>query len=169
MTDNNSSDVHQKVPKVLAVSSGGGHWAELLRLRPAWAGAKAYYAVTEKEYRCDLEDEACEGKPVPPGFFVVPDANKSQKVRLLFLAMRMAWIVLRVRPDIVVSTGAAPGYFAILFAKRLGAKTVWVDSIANADEMSVSGVLAQPHSDKCFTQWPHLVASTRSIYKGAVM
>ena len=30
--------------RVLAISSGGGHWIQLLRLRPAFAGADVHFA-----------------------------------------------------------------------------------------------------------------------------
>ena len=34
----------------------------------------------------------------------------------------------------VISTGAAPGYFAMRFAKWLGRRTIWIDSIANVEQ-----------------------------------
>ena len=46
---------------------------------------------------------------------------------------------MRLRPDVVITTGAAPGYFAVRIGKLLGARVVWVDSIANAEELSLSG------------------------------
>ncbi len=156
-------------PRVLAVSSGGGHWAELRRLRPAWDGAVVTYAVTEAGYRADLAGDPPGSDGREPRFLRVPDANKSQRLRLAWLALCMAAAVLRVRPDVVVSTGAAPGYFAVRFGKLLGARTIWVDSIANAEEISVSGRLARRHSDLWLTQWPHLARQSGAQYCGAVM
>lgn len=152
-------------PHVLAVASGGGHWAELRRLQPVWAGADISYAVTDAGYRRDLDAD-----PEPPaGFFVVPDANKTQKLRLIGLAIAMLIVVLRTRPDVVISTGAAPGYFALRFAKMLRARTIWIDSIANAEEISVSGMLVRPYSDLWLTQWPHLAREDGPHHAGAVM
>jgi hypothetical protein len=34
----------QKTIRILAVSSGGGHWIQLLRLRPAFAGKHVTFA-----------------------------------------------------------------------------------------------------------------------------
>ncbi len=77
-------------------------------------------------------------------------------------------MLLRERPDIVVSTGAAPGYLAIRLAKLVGARTVWIDSVANVDELSLSGQLASERVDLCLTQWPHLAAGP-VCYRGSVL
>ncbi len=161
-------DPHEH-PKVLAVSSGGGHWTELRRLRPAWDGACVDYVVTDAGYRHEVEEDPQQIAGRTPRVFRVMDANANQKLRLLGLAIVMLWIVIRVRPDVVVSTGAAPGYFAIRFGKFFGARTIWVDSIANAEEMSVSGKLSRQYSDLWLTQWPHVAQETGAEYAGAVM
>ncbi len=36
--------------RVLAVASGGGHWVQLLRLRPAWEGCDVAYATVHREF-----------------------------------------------------------------------------------------------------------------------
>ena len=158
-----------RLPKVLAVSSGGGHWAELRRLRPAWNGALLTYVVTKPGYRAEVSGDPRGPGGHAPDFHSVPDANASEKLRLIWLALRMLVIVLRHRPDVVISTGAAPGYFAVRFGKYLGARTVWIDSIANADEISVSGSLARAYSDVWLTQWPHLSYPGGPAYAGAVL
>ena len=157
------------VPHVLAVSSGGGHWAELLRLQPAWAGAVVTYVVTDSRYHAELAEASRGPGNRPVRLRCVPDANKRQKLRLVWLALCVFWIVLRHRPDVVISTGAAPGFFAIRFGKMLGARTIWVDSIANAETLSISGALARPHADLWLTQWPHLAVEHGARHVGAVM
>ena len=78
-------------------------------------------------------------------------------------------ILLRTRPDVVVSTGAAPGYFALRIGKMLGARTIWVDSIANVDELSLSGQLVKAYADMWLTQWPHLAKPGGPECHGAVL
>lgn len=135
-----------KVPKVLALASGGGHWVQLLRLRPAFEGCDVVFATVKEGYRADVGDAE---------FRVVPDSNFSNKPALLrtaFAVLRLLW---REKPDVVVSTGAAPGFFAVRFGRLVGARTVWVDSVANAEELSMSGRRAG-FTDLWLTQWPHL-------------
>lgn len=139
-------------PRVMAVASAGGHWVQLLRLRPAWEGCDCTYVVTRSGYKVPgCNEAAMEGEP---RVYAVKDANLSRKPALLVQLAQMIYLLLKERPDVVVTTGASVGYFAVRLGKLLGARTVWVDSIANADEMSVSGQRVRPYADLWLTQWP---------------
>jgi UDP-N-acetylglucosamine:LPS N-acetylglucosamine transferase len=85
------------------------------------------------------------------------------------MAFQLAWIILREKPDVVISTGAAPGYFSLKFAKWVGARTVWVDSIANAECLSLCGRRVGRSADLWLTQWPHLAEPEGPHYQGAVL
>jgi UDP-N-acetylglucosamine:LPS N-acetylglucosamine transferase len=85
------------------------------------------------------------------------------------MALKLTWIMLRERPDVVISTGAAPGYVAVRLGRVMRAKTVWVDSIANIDHMSMSGEMICGKADMVLTQWPHLAREGAPLYKGSVL
>lgn len=146
--------------KILAVASGGGHWVQLLRLRPAFEGHDAAFVTVNPAYRSDVPDHR---------FYVVNDATRWNKAALVLQALRLLRILLAERPDVVVSTGAAPGYFAIRLARMLGKRTVWLDSIANVEHVSMSGEKAGPHADLWLTQWPHLARANGPRFEGAVL
>ncbi len=145
--------------KVLAIASGGGHWVQLLRIRPALAGHRVEYISTSQGFQADVEEP----------LHVVTDANMWKKFKLLRMFMEVAWIVLRYRPDVVVTTGAAPGFAAIVFGKLTGARTIWLDSIANSEELSGSGKKAKRWADAWLTQWPHLAEPDGPSHWGAVL
>lgn len=147
--------------KVVALSSGGGHWVQLLRLRPAFANCDVTFVTVRPGYRSDV------GTGVR--FRVIPDANRSSKLRLAITALNVFWVLLAERPDVVVSTGAAPGYFAIRFGRLLGIRTIWVDSIANAQVLSLSGQRAGKYADLWLTQWSHLASEQGPYHKGNVL
>lgn len=152
--------MNQHRPKVLAISSGGGHWVQLLRLRPAFDGTNLVFATVHAGYGADVE--GCE-------FRLIHDANRDQKLALVKSAWSILFLLLIERPDIVISTGAAPGYFAVRFGKLLRMKTIWVDSVANAEELSMSGRKAGSCADLWLTQWSHLAAETGPKYFGNVL
>ena len=155
--------------RVLVVASGGGHWVQLCRLRPAWDGCQVTYVTTEPGYEAEVfADAAARGQPVPK-FQVILDANRWQKLRLLRSLLQLLVIVFRSRPHIVISTGAAPGYFALRLGRLFGARTAWVDSIANAEELSLSGRKVGPHAHLWLTQWEDLAKPGGPHYRGAVL
>jgi hypothetical protein len=149
-----------KPKTILAVSSRGGHWTELLRLRPAFEGHQVIYVTTVPDYATMVDGADCR---------IVKEANRSQKLSLMILLAQMAWIVFRVRPDCVVTTGAAPGYFGIWLGRLTGARTLWIDSIANAEELSGSGKMAIGRADLVLTQWEHLCQPGRVEYHGGLL
>lgn len=155
--------------RVLAVASGGGHWIQLMRLSTAWDGCDITYVTTTDGFRADLEAVARDNGLPAPGYHVVPEANRWQKLRLVHQLLALVWVVLRTRPHAVITTGAAPGYFAIRLGRMLGAKCIWVDSIANAQELSLSGKRVGPYADLWLTQWEDLAADEGPQYKGAVL
>lgn len=146
--------------KILAVASAGGHWVQLLRLRPSFAGNLVYYVSTNR---------SLEFQVAPSRMYVVRDANMWDKFGLVIMAIHLLWILVRVRPNVVITTGAAPGFFAIVFGRLLGAKTIWIDSIANADELSLAGRKAKRWADHWLTQWPELARDGGPSFIGAVL
>jgi UDP-N-acetylglucosamine:LPS N-acetylglucosamine transferase len=146
--------------KILAVASGGGHWVQLLRMLPAFEGSQIVYLTTLPSYRQHV---------APARFYVVCDGSRWNKFRLLRMAVKIAFVIVRERPDVVISTGAAPGYFALRIGKYFGATTIWVDSIANAEKLSLSGARIGPHADLWLTQWPHLARPQGPRFEGAVL
>ncbi len=130
------------------------------RLAPAFEGLSVHYVSTNPEVA---------GEVAPAPLSTVKDANLNRKFALLRLAWDVFWVVARTRPQVVISTGAAPGFFAVLFGKVFGARTIWVDSLANAECMSVSGAKAKRFTDLWLTQWPHLAREDGPSYKGAVL
>ena len=150
----------RSMPRILMVASGGGHWVQMMRVLPAFEGCDVSFVTTEPGYR-----PAVGGRR----FHVVMDANRWRPFRLAWMMIQVALVVLRERPTVVFSTGAAPGYIAIRVARWLGARTIWLDSIANAKELSMSGRKVGPYADLWLTQWPELAHPQGPAYKGAVV
>ena len=145
---------------LLLVASAGGHWAELVRLVPAFEGHETLYVTT------------LGGVPAPSGaraVAIVRDASRSRPDLILLMLAQIVKIVARFRPNLIITTGAAPGLLALQVGRLFGARTVWIDSIANAEELSLSGRMAKYFSDLWLTQWPHLTSKYSGLmYIGTV-
>lgn len=147
-------------PKLLAIASGGGHWVQLLRLLPAFDGCDVAFVTVNDAYRSQVSYHR---------FYSITDATRWNKLKLVSMALHLAWIMLKERPDVAISTGAAPGYVGLRLARMLGAKTIWIDSIANVEELSLSGKRIGRYADLWLTQWPHLARPAGPRYYGGVL
>ena len=78
-------------------------------------------------------------------------------------------LVRRLRPDVVISAGAAPGLLCLLWGRVFGAKTIWIDSIANAETLSLSGKIALHFAHRVLTQWDHLARPGKVEHWGSVL
>lgn len=147
-------------PRVLAVSSSGGHWEQLMLLRDSFDGCDVQYAAT----LAGLGERSGVGAT-----HIVPDFNATRPFRTLMGLLGVARVVWTARPNVVVSTGAAPGLIALVVGKVLGARTIWIDSVANVERLSLSGRIAGRIADLWLTQWRHLARPSGPVYHGAVL
>lgn len=147
-------------PVLLAAASGGGHWIELLRVRPAFEGWNVVYVSTFDTHASELSSERLR---------TLPDATRFQKWALVRAAMRALVVVAQERPDAIVTTGSAPMLMLILFGRLFGARTLWIDSIAQSEEMSLSGRIARYVAHKCVVQWPSVTRHKSVEYWGSVI
>ena len=151
--------VHRK-KRILAIASGGGHWVQLMRLRPAFENLDVVWVSRDPASRADVE---------PAAFLTIGEASRSQKLGVIKVALQAFWLLWRTRPAVIVTTGAAPGLITLAIGKTVfRTKTIWIDSIANAETLSGSGNLAARFSDIRLTQWPDL-ADGDIEYWGAVL
>lgn len=146
--------------KLLAVASNGGHLVQLMRLAPSFEGCDVVLVSTSPDMPRDMRLAR---------YYCVEDSNFQQKARLLVTAWQVGRIVLRERPDTVISTGAAPGLLAMCWARLMRRKLIWIDSIANTDRLSLAGRAARYLTPLCFSQWPHVSDSEGVGYIGSVI
>jgi UDP-N-acetylglucosamine:LPS N-acetylglucosamine transferase len=146
--------------RILAVSSGGGHWEQLMLLRDALSAASVIYVSTIPGL--------AEKSGVSPAY-VIADCNRNAPVRNIWCLIHVLTILLRERPDVIISTGAAPGLIGIVIGKILGAKTIWIDSVANCEQLSLSGRVAGKFADLWITQWRRLASENGPHYFGSVI
>ena len=147
--------------KILAISSPGGHWTQLniicdglLKLQDH----EIVYAVPASLFKSKQEKK----------LYSIVDVSADNKLMLIPCAFQVLYILLKERPDTIISTGAAPGVVAMLIAKFLPIKTIWVDSIANVRLISRSGRMIKKHVNVFLTQWKTLEEDGIQ-HKGAIL
>ncbi len=138
--------------KVIFAASSGGHLTEMLKLEPLF-NEYNYLLVTEKT---DVTKELAEKynmKFVKYG----PCKNKIKYVlTIIYNILLSIGIVLKFRPDTIVSTGAQIGGFFCYVGKFFGAKVIYIETMAKIQELSGTGNNVYKIADKFYVQWENL-------------
>lgn len=149
-----------KKRKILAIASGGGHWKQLMRLKPLFDEESTLYITTI----VGLSEQSGISNSK-----VVSDFSRGDKIALMKGVVSIGWIVLRNKPDVVITTGAAPGLIAIIISRLFGSRTLWIDSIANGDELSMSGRMAKSLAHQTISQWENVALKEKVEYWGKLL
>lgn len=149
-----------KEKKVLAVASAGGHWIQLLRLRKAFDGCEVVFASTKKGNAVEVEGYE---------FHTIKNVGRKSAWNFFILFFQLVRLFLRIKPRVIVTTGSAPGLVTLMVGRLFGTRNVWIDSIANVEELSSSGKKAGRLADLYLTQWESLAKPGGPYFKGSIL
>lgn len=135
--------------RVLGVASYGGHLVELKEILPS--SVDATIVTTGGGMGLQIEN-----------------FSRWNILILIKDCFRLRKIVRQVRPDIILTTGAAPGFAAIVVGRIMGIETIWVDSLSSAHRLSLSGRMARYWASQVYTQWP-MLAERKVKYIGSIL
>ncbi|WP_280564955.1 oligosaccharide biosynthesis protein Alg14 [Chromohalobacter sp. 48-RD10] len=142
---------------ILAVASFGGHNTQLKMILGENHIERVGYVST-----------VADGGYGEDGY-TVRDCNMKTPVSFFLCASKAFYLLLKLRPKVVVTTGALPGLVFVILSKFFFAKSIWIDSIANVDKLSASGKIAKYVATLCLTQWEGVSDGKLVLYKGSVL
>jgi len=157
--------------KLLVVLGEGGHATELLKLVDLLGDQYDYlYIVSE-------EDNLSAGRiryPGPKYRLRRPRGKHTGKpgavFRTILAGIQSLWVLLRVRPAAIVSTGPAIAVPVSIIGKLLGARVVFVETGSRVRALSLTGRIMYRWADLFFVQWPQLAEKLpRAIYAGRLV
>ena len=164
MTSSSSSDAPSTGPtppaqrlRLCLAASGGGHVRQLLDLEPVWKDHDYIFVTEDTALGRSLQDKH-------RTHFIPHYAAGQAKLGRLFQMLWGAWrnffrsaaIILKERPQVVISTGAGAVFFTVLWARLLGARIVVVESFARFDHPSLFARMAAPFAHEMIIQSPAL-------------
>ncbi|MBN0987766.1 glycosyltransferase family protein [Amphritea pacifica] len=146
--------------ELLVVSSPGGH---SIQANIIFNGLKGKVKGKALMFECNGRVSTINGRRVS-----VSDFNINEVYKLPFVFFQAFKLLMFLKPKVVLSTGAAPGFVLCLVGKLFGSRIIWIDSIANSRKISLSGRLAYYISDDFVVQWEKLETG-KSKYFGGVL
>ena len=142
--------------KTCLVGSFGGHLFHLYLLKPFWQDKERFWVSFDKEnVRSLLEEERM--------YFCFSPSNRSIKA-LMINTYRAIKILTTEKPDLIISSGAAPAVPFFWIGKLIGAKTIYLEVYDRIDKPTLSGKLCYPVADRFIVQWEEM----KQVYPKAI-
>lgn len=153
--------------KVLFISSAGGHFNELMRLEPLFKKYDSYFATEKLKATLKLK------KKYKNKFFYLIYGTKDHMLTYPFKLLANSFISLyqfvKIRPDVVVTTGAQSAGPMCCIAKIFRKKIVFIETMANIDKKTITGKLVYKFADLFIVQWENMLKLyPKAVYKGLI-
>ncbi len=145
----------KRTPRLLLVSSSGGHWEQLQKLQPLidkYSGCM----VTEKT-KFDAKNSK---------YFVIQTdlKDKFMPIKMLWNALYSIIIWVKEKPDFVITTGTMVAYPFYLLAILFHKKFIFIETFGRANMPTVAGKKMEKHTDLFIVQWE----TQKKYYKKAI-
>lgn len=153
--------------KVLFISSTGGHFNELMQLKPLF-DKYDYHIITEKDKTTENLKKEYKDK-----ISYLPYGTRSKLFSYIFkysfLCLKTVYLYLKIRPKYIVTTGTHTAGPMCYLGKILGSKIIYIETYANKNRKTATGKLIYPIADLFIVQWEEMLKLyPKAIYGGSI-
>lgn len=134
--------------KVCLVGSSGGHLTHLYMLKPFWENKERFWVTFDKEDARSL----LQGETMYPCYY---PSNRSLKA-LVINTHRAIKILRKEKPDLIISSGAAPAVPFFYLGRLMGAKTIYIEVFDRIDKPTIAGKMVYPVTDRFIVEWEEM-------------
>lgn len=149
--------------KVIFAASSGGHYEQIMMLRPLMEKYDSVLLTEKTEY--GVSEQNIET-------YYVKQINRKEALFLFKFVVN--WITsLKIyyaeKPDVMITTGVLAVIPMALIMKIHKKKLVYIESFAKVSSKTLSGKLLYKFSDQFYVQWKQMLELyPNAIYKGGV-
>lgn len=149
--------------KICFAASSGGHFEQLVMLKPLMEKYDSFVLTEETAYKAKVKEQK---------MYYVKQVNRKEKSfipRMIGNTIRSLIIYRKEKPDVVICTGVLAMIPMCLIAKFHGKKLIYIESFAKVTSATLSGKLLYKFADQFYVQWPEMQKIyPRSIYLGGI-
>ena len=150
-------------PKICFAASSGGHYDQLLMLKPLMEQYDSFVVTEETLYKTQIKNEK---------MYYLKQINRKERSFLVRMAMNTIQslkIFHREKPDLVICTGVLAMIPICLIAKLMGKKLIYIESFAKVTSPTKTGKLLYRFADQFYVQWETMLkVYPKAIYLGGI-
>ena len=149
--------------KICFAASSGGHFEQLLMLKPLMEKYERFVITEETAYKVQINNEKT---------YYLKQVNRKEKSflpRMVVNSLESFRIFLKEQPDAVICTGVLAVLPVCLIAKIAGKKLIYIESFAKVTSPTLSGKLLYRFADQFYVQWEQMLQIyPRAIFLGGI-
>ena len=159
----NLRDENDMNKKICFAASSGGHFEQLMMLRPLMEKYDSFVITEETLYKSKVKGQK---------MYYMKQSNRKEKtfiLRMITNTFRAVKILKKEKPDVVICTGVLAMIPMCLIAKLHGKKLIYIESFAKVTSATLTGKLLYKYADQFYVQWPEMQKIyPKSIYLGGI-
>ncbi len=148
-------NIHDLKTRVMFTSSAGGHYSELCELDELMKRYNSFLLTEDHEMMKEIK------KTNQSRSWYMPAGTKEHLFKFLcnfpITIIRSFKAFLKVKPDVVIATGAHTTVPICYIAKLFGKKVIFIETFANITTKTLSGKLVYPIADLFLVQWEEML------------
>lgn len=149
--------------KICFAASSGGHYEQLMMLKPLMDKYDSFVLTEKTKYKSNLYNKKT---------YQVFQVNRKESLcffKLLAISFKSLYIFIKERPDVVICTGVLAMIPICLWAKIFRKKLIYIESFAKVTSPTLSGKLLYKFADVFYVQWESMrKIYPKSIYLGGI-
>ena len=131
--------------KICLVGSSGGHLTHLYLLKDILKKHERFWVTFNK-----VDASSLLKREKTYWCYYPTNRNIKNLIKNTFLAIK---VLVKERPDIIISSGAAPAIPFFYIGKLLGCKLIYIEVFDRIDMPTITGKVVYPICDKFIVQW----------------
>lgn len=160
-------NIHDLKTRVIFTSSAGGHYSELCELDELMMRYNSFLITEDHEMMQEYK------KTNKSRSWYMPAGTKEHLFKFLcnfpINIFKSFMAYLKVRPDVVIATGAHTTVPICYIAKMFGKKVIFIETFANITTKTLSGKLVYPIADLFLVQWEEMLKLyPKAKYRGGL-
>ncbi len=153
----------KKNNKICFAASTGGHFEQLLMLKPLMEKYDSFLITEKTSYKTSVKGQR---------IYFQQQVNRKEALvipKLIWNFVKSFYIFIKERPDVVITTGVLAMIPISVIAKKLGKKLIYIESFAKITDPTKTGQFLYKYADQFYVQWESMLEFyPDAIYLGGI-
>ncbi len=153
----------KKKIKICFAASSGGHYEQLLMLKPLMEKYDSFVITEKTNYSAETKGEK---------IYYLNQVNRKEK-NLIWTMIQNVWksigIYRKEKPDVIICTGVLAMIPICMISKIMGKELIYIESFAKVTSPTETGKLLYKFADRFYVQWESMLKFyPKAVYLGGI-